>query len=221
MGDELVLLNYHPSPFATRVRIALAEKGLKYEAKDEDLLGSKTGLLLKMNPIHKQIPVLIHNGKPICESMIIVQYIDEQWNNKSPLLPTDPYQRAHARFWVDHFDNKIFPIAAKLWTTKGETKEAAKKDLIEGLKVLEKELGDKPYFGGESLGYIDLGLIPFYTFFHTFESLGNFSMAKECPKLVEWGKKCSQKETVSKSLCDHNKVYEIILEFRKRLGAEE
>ncbi|XP_050234236.1 probable glutathione S-transferase [Mercurialis annua] len=218
MGDELVLVNYHPSPFAARVRIALAEKGLKYEAKDEDLLSSKTDLLLKMNPIHKLLPVLIHNGKPICESLIIVEYIDEQWNTKSPLLPSHPYERSHARFWTDHFDTKVFPIAAKLWTTKGEEKEAAKKEFIEALKVMEKELGDKPYFGGESFGYIDLGIIPFSTFFHTFESLGNFSVAKECPKLVEWAKKCMHKETVSNSLCDPHKVYEIILEFKKKLG---
>jgi len=60
-----------------------------------------------MNPIHKKIPVLIHNGKPICESAIIVQYIDEVWNDKAPILPSDPYERAQARFWVDYIDKKV------------------------------------------------------------------------------------------------------------------
>ena len=66
-----------------------------------------TTLLLQMNPIHKKIPVLIHNGKPICESAIIVQYIDEVWNDKAPILPSDPYERAQARFWVDYIDKKV------------------------------------------------------------------------------------------------------------------
>ena len=106
MADEIVLLSTWPSMFGTRVRVALAEKGLKYEYKEEDLW-NKSPLLLMMNPVHKKIPVLIHNGKPISESMIIVEYIDEIWNHKSPLLPTDPYQRAQARFWADYVDKKV------------------------------------------------------------------------------------------------------------------
>ena len=106
MGEELVLLDFWPSPFGMRVRIALAEKGIKYEYKEEDLR-NKSDLLLQMNPVHKKIPVLIHNGKPVCESLIQVQYIDEVWHDKSPLLPSDPYQRAIARFWADFVDKKV------------------------------------------------------------------------------------------------------------------
>jgi len=89
------------SMFGMRARIALAEKGVKYDYKEEDLK-NKSPLLLQMNPIHKKIPVLIHNGKFICESAIIVQYIDEVWNDKASFMPSDPYERAQARFWVDY-----------------------------------------------------------------------------------------------------------------------
>jgi glutathione S-transferase len=109
MADEVVLLGFWPSMFGMRVRIALAEKGIEYEYKEEDLR-SKSDLLLKMNPVNKKIPILIHNGKPVCESLIIVQYIDEVWNHKSPLLPSDPYRRSHARFWADFVDKKVLNV---------------------------------------------------------------------------------------------------------------
>ena len=117
MAGEVVLLDFWPSMFGMRVRIALAEKGIEYEYKEEDLR-NKSPLLLEMNPVHKKIPVLIHNGKPVCESLIIVQYIDEVWKDKSPLLPTDPYQRAHSRFWADFVDKKVrfLPFLFTLFT---------------------------------------------------------------------------------------------------------
>ncbi|KAL0008939.1 hypothetical protein SO802_010441 [Lithocarpus litseifolius] len=192
MADEVVLLDFWPGMFGMRVRIALAEKGIEYEYQEEDLR-NKSPLLLEMNPIHKKIPVLIHNGKPVCESLIIVQYIDEVWKDKSPLQPTDPYQRAHARFWADYVEKKVYEVSRKIWTTKGEEKEAGKKEFFEIFKTLEGELGDKPYFGGETFGFVDLSLIPFYSWFHAIEIFGEFNMEAECPKIVAWAKRAIRK----------------------------
>ena len=70
MADTVVVLGTWNSPFSNRVRIALLEKGVEYEYKEEDLL-NKSPLLLESNPIHKKIPVLFHNERPICESLIM------------------------------------------------------------------------------------------------------------------------------------------------------
>ncbi|KAM7498507.1 hypothetical protein LguiA_022921 [Lonicera macranthoides] len=217
MSDHVVLLDSYPSMFGMRVRIALAEKGIEYEYKEEDL-SNKSPLLLKMNPVHKKIPVLIHNGRPVCESLVEVQYIDEVWKDKSPLLPSQPYQRAQARFWADYVDKKIYDAVRNIWTTKGEEQETAKKELIDYLKVLEGELGDKPYFGGESFGFVDIALLPFSTWFYAYESLCNFSIEAKCPILIAWVNRCKEKETVSKSLADPHKVYEYLLGIKKKFG---
>ncbi|OVA12034.1 Glutathione S-transferase [Macleaya cordata] len=219
MADKLVLLDTWPSPFGMRVRIALKEKGLNYEYKEENLR-EKSPLLLKMNPVHKKIPVLIHNAKPISESLVIVQYIDEVWKEKSPFLPNDPYQRATERFWADYIDKKIFEIGRKLWMTKGEEHEKAKNDFIECLKVLEGELGEKPYLGGAKMGFLDVALIPYYSWFYSYETCGKFKTEEECPKLVDWAKKCMEKESVSKSLPDSEKIYAFVLQLKRRYGIE-
>ncbi|KAB5512917.1 hypothetical protein DKX38_029945 [Salix brachista] len=166
MEDRVILLDFWSSSWAMRVKVALAEKGIEYESMEQNLI-DKSPLLLEMNPVHKMIPVLIHNGKPICESLNIVQYIDEVWKEKSPLLPSDSYQRSQARFWADYIDKKagisaIYDNAKKLWKEKGEKQEEVKREFIEGLKTLEGELGDNLYFGGESLGFVMwcLSLLP-------------------------------------------------------------
>ncbi|WCJ32375.1 glutathione S-transferase TAU 19 [Euphorbia peplus] len=219
MGEEVILLDFWPSPFGMRLRIALAEKNINYEYRDEDLR-NKSPLLLQMNPIHKKIPVLIHNGNPICESLIALQYIDELWHHPSPLLPDDPYLRSQARFWADFVDKKIYDLGRKTWTTKGEELETAKKELIESLKLLEGELGEKPFFGGEDIGYMDVVLVPYYSWFYAYETLGNFSIEAECPKLISWAKRCLEKESISKSLPDSHKVYEFVLVLRTKFGVE-
>ncbi|KAI9115400.1 hypothetical protein K1719_013719 [Acacia pycnantha] len=219
-SQEVVLLDSTCSMFSMRARIALAEKGIRYEGKEQNL-ADKGPELLQMNPIHKKVPVLVHNGKPVCESLIIVQYIDEVWKDQgNPLLPSDPYDRAQARFWADFVDKKVSDASSKLWTQKGEELEAAKKNFIAALKQLEEVLGDHPYFGGETFGYVDLALIPFYSWFYAFETLGNFKTEEHCPKFIEWAKRCMQRETVAKSLPDPKEVYELVLILRKRFGLD-
>ncbi|KAK3015274.1 hypothetical protein RJ639_005694 [Escallonia herrerae] len=115
-----------------------------------------------------------------------------------------------------HFVFQIYSNVRLVDTTKGEAQEAAKKKLIENFKLLEGELGDKAYFGGQSFGLVDVALIPFYAFFYAIEMFGNFSMEAECPVLVAWGKRCmEEKESVSKTLPDKYKVYEFMLELNK------
>ncbi|URE32759.1 glutathione s-transferase [Musa troglodytarum] len=157
-----------------RCRIALAEKRVEYEHKDENLM-EKSPLLLQSNPVHKKIPVLVHGGKPVCESLVIVQYVDEAWPDRAPLLPADAYGRAQARFWADFVDKKIFECGTKLWMLKKEAQGEAKKEFTEGLKLLEGELGEKKYFGGDTFGFVDVALVPLMAWFRTYESFGSFS----------------------------------------------
>lgn len=114
---------------------------------------------------------------------------------------------------------QLYDFGRKIWDAKGEEQEVAKKNLIDSYKLLEEAAqGDKPYFGGETFGFVDVALIGFYCWFYTYETIGNFSMEAECPKLVAWGKRCMKRESVSKSLADPHKIYEMIHQYRKSAG---
>ena len=109
---------------------------------------------------------------------------------------------------------QVGDVGGRIWAGKRDEIEEAKKDLMEGLKELEKALGDKPYFGGDTFGFVDIALIPFYSWFYTLEITGNFSTKEEFPNLVAWEKWCTKRETVSNSVPDQNKIYDFILRVR-------
>lgn len=92
--------------------------------------------------------------------------------------------------------------------------------MIEHFKTLETELGDKPYYGGEAFGFVDIALMGYYSWFKTMEKFGGFSIEKEVPKLIEWTKRCLERESVIKALADSDKIIEYACVLRKNLGAE-
>ncbi|WOK91720.1 glutathione S-transferase [Canna indica] len=220
MGVDLLSCWF--SPYGMRVQVALAEKGVGYEFKEENLLAGKSPLLLQSNPVHKKIPILLHDGKPVCESLVILSYIEEAWPETAPMLPpaADPLARAHARFWADFVDKKIMDGSVNIWKSNGEAAAEAAKAFIESLKVLEGELGEKKYFGGKVFGLVDITLAPLMAWYYAYEKYGGFSMEAEVPKLMAWGKRCLEKESVAKSLPEPEKVYGFVGQVRKMFGLE-
>ncbi|XP_052189093.1 probable glutathione S-transferase isoform X3 [Diospyros lotus] len=157
-SQEVKLLGFWVSPFVHRVEWALKLKGVPYEYIEDDIF-NKSPLLLELNPVHKKVPVLVHNQKVLAESFVILEYIDENWK-QCPLLPQDPYDRAKARFWAKFAEEKILSDGAwRAVRAKGDNREKALGSTIEALEKIEGELkGKGKFFGGESIGYLDLAL---------------------------------------------------------------
>ncbi|WRX22685.1 Glutathione S-transferase [Theobroma cacao] len=147
---EAKLLGTWVSPYTYRVKWALKLKGIAFDYVEEDLC-NKSSLLLQHNPFHKRVPVFFHGGKSICESLIILEYIEEIWPQNS-LLPSNPYERAMARFWIKFAEDKG-PV---MWMV-GQGQEKAEKDSLEMLKMVEEQaLGEKKFFGGDTINMVDI-----------------------------------------------------------------
>jgi glutathione S-transferase len=111
--EDVKLLGATGSPFVCRVRIALKFKEIEYKYVEENL-GNKSDELIKYNPVYKKVPVFVHNDKPISESLVILEYIDETWT-QNPILPSDPYKRALARFWSKFIDDKVILLCSSIF----------------------------------------------------------------------------------------------------------
>ncbi|KAF8374790.1 hypothetical protein PRIPAC_81219 [Pristionchus pacificus] len=143
-SDELILYTIFRSSAAWRVRIALHLKGLSFESKtvkwdDEKVMAD----IREKNP-SVRIPVLVHNGKVLTESLAIVEYIDEVFPGPK-LLPADPFLRHQARAIALHVTAGIQPLQIgrtqnKLEDMAGEGKGAewAAYWLHRGLAELEE-----------------------------------------------------------------------------------
>jgi glutathione S-transferase len=100
----LELYNFSQSTCSLKVRIALAEKGLEWVdrrlvSKDNEHLSD---WYLKLNP-NGVVPTLVHDGVPIIESSVILQYLEDVFP-EMPLSPRDPVGLARLRAWLAFVD---------------------------------------------------------------------------------------------------------------------
>ncbi|XP_016443767.1 glutathione S-transferase U17-like [Nicotiana tabacum] len=214
-ASNVKVLGIQASPVVIRVLIALNVKSVAYEFIQEDM-SNKSELLLKSNPVHKKIPVLIHGDKPISESLVIVQYIDETWTNGPSILPSNPHDRAIARFWAAYIDEKWFPLMSELGKAQGdEAKEEVKEKLKEALMPLEEAFvkcsKGKAFFGGDNIGYLDIALGCILGWIKTIRLILGveiFDVAKT-PGLVGWADRFLAEKTVKDAILGPEKLFEI------------
>ncbi|XVE54801.1 hypothetical protein DITRI_Ditri03aG0111300 [Diplodiscus trichospermus] len=164
------------NPYSKRVELALRIKGIPYEYIEEDM-SNKSQLLLTYNPVYKRIPVLVHNEKPVVESLVILEYIDENWRNTPQLLPDDPLERAKVRFWANFIQQELFEAMTLAVRYDGEVQAKAIDEVDEKMKVLEEGMKEMfPESGsasiqGEKLGLLDVLICSIFNSYKAYEEV--------------------------------------------------
>ncbi len=140
MSSKPVLYHNEMSVCSAKVRMAFAEKGVAWDGRHLNLRAGDAPLpeYVALNP-NKVVPTLLDQGRPIIESNVICEYIDDFWPTP-PLRPTCAYERARMRLWMKRLDDGIhlatftvsFSIAFRYWFL--ERTPAERKAYLDGLQ---------------------------------------------------------------------------------------
>jgi glutathione S-transferase len=109
--SELVLFNAPQSTCSQRARFVLQAKGLAFEERKLDLFAGDQlkPEYLAINP-NGVVPSLMHDGKVVIDSSVIMEYLDEVFPQPERLVPDDPVERAKMRALMRFIDE--VPAAA-------------------------------------------------------------------------------------------------------------
>jgi glutathione S-transferase len=149
---SLVLYNAARCPYAARVRIVLAEKGVEVDVVEIDL-SDRPAWLYEKNPTGR-VPVLEEDDRPLAESVVIMEFLEERYP-EPPLLPPEPADRAAVRLLIFRDAELTGPYYA---LRRGEDGAAERFDAA--LARLDVRVYEHDYLGGMDYGLADIALVP-------------------------------------------------------------
>lgn len=153
------LYGFSVSNYYNMVKLALLEKGLPFE--EVTFYPTQTPESLAISPRGK-VPVLGVDAGFINETAIILEYL-EQTQKGTPLLPSDPFQRAQVlaiakeiELYIELPGRACYGEAFFGMTLPEAIKEKTKTELQLGFAALGRHGKFSPYVAGDSLSIADL-----------------------------------------------------------------
>jgi glutathione S-transferase len=170
--DDMKLYEFTGAPNPRRVRIFLAEKGIKvpYEQVDIAKGQNRTPEFLKINPMGG-LPVLqLDDGTNLAESVAICRYIEGQ-HPEPRLMGVDAKDAAIVEMWNRRMEIEILSMTAGAFRNtsaffKGripqvpEYGEICKNAALKRFEWLDTELANRPFIAGDRFTIADItGLV--------------------------------------------------------------
>lgn len=163
------LFTYFRSTSSYRVRIALALKGLDYQALPVNLLKGehRADDYRAVNPQGRVPALRTESGEVLVQSPAIIEYLEEVYPQPA-LLPAAPEARAKVRGVAALIGCDIHPLhnvsvlnqLRQLGHDEGQVNQWIGHWIGQGLAAVEQLIGDNGFCFGETPGLADLYLIP-------------------------------------------------------------
>jgi glutathione S-transferase len=149
------------SPYARKVRIAIAEKKIECELVEESPWTAGTSVPT-YNPLGKVPVLLLDDGTALYDSRVIVEYLDTV-SPVSRLIPEPSRQRIAVKRWEALADGICDAAVAIVVETKrpvkqqnAESLDRQRQKIDRGLAEFADELGDKPWCCGDAYTLADI-----------------------------------------------------------------
>lgn len=165
----LKLISATPSPYARKVRIALAEKGIPFELQTE-VPWHGTTETPRYNPLEKLPVLILENGEAVYESRYILEYLEAKYPDP-PLLPADVDAMLLARKFevlcdgtCDAFVLMFFEQMRDKDRQSPEWIARQRRKVDGGMREIARLVGDRDYAVGDgfTLGDIAAGTVAGY-----------------------------------------------------------
>ncbi|AXO89752.1 maleylacetoacetate isomerase [Pseudomonas parafulva] len=163
------LFTYYRSTSSYRVRIALALKGLGYQALPVNLLqGEQRGAdYLALNPQGRVPALRCDSGALLVQSSAIIEYLEECFADPA-LLPQGAEARARVRAVAALIGCDVHPLhnvsvlnhLRQLGHDEVQVKQWISHWISQGLAAVERLIGDEGFCFGTAPGLADVYLLP-------------------------------------------------------------
>jgi glutathione S-transferase len=198
----LTLYDTPLSPFAQKVKIALAEKGLEFETRPVSFADPPPELA-RLNP-RAEIPILVDRGDEedaaVWDSTIILDYLEDRYPEPS-LWPESPAERARVRELEEVCDTQFDAVNWGIYEVTyfkragGEEAavllDAARRQLWGLYTYLERQLDGREWLNGDAFGRGDLAAQPFVS-----ASWAMFHKTADDSPLSRWLARCRERPSI-------------------------
>lgn len=190
------LISFKICPFVQRAAITLLEKNIDFDLNYVDIK-HPPDWFLEISPFGK-VPVLRVDGKPLFESAVIVEYLNEVC--PPSMHPADPFRKAENRAWIEFGSNLNMEQFGMLIAPDLEAYQEKYQALQKDLNRLEQQLGDGPFFNGENFSLVDAAYAPPLMRFALIERYYDFGLLTDCPKIRAWQQVLLNRDSVKQSV---------------------
>jgi len=159
----LKLHGFAISNYYNMVKLALLEKEIEFEqiltypGQDDKCLAR--------SPVGK-IPALETDNGFLCETSVILDYIEQAYPQATSLMPTELFQQSRVKeliqitqLYIELPARRCFGEVFFGGETSEQTKEETRKDLLNGIRALQLRACFSPYIAGDSFTLADIVFI--------------------------------------------------------------